>query len=739
MKRTMIAALFASTCLFAGATNLAPAHAADSALHIVADAIGGTVTSAKGPEAGVWVIAQTKDLPNAFVKIVVTDDKGRYVLPQLPKASYKVWVRGYGLIDSDPVDATPGNTANLTAKIAPDAKSAAQIYPPNYWYALLHPPGAEEFPGTGAEGNGIGKTMHTQQDWLGHMKENCLFCHQLGDKATREVATTGGNSVEAWAARIQMARADGDVVVGNHAREFSAQMQNNMSRYGRERGLKMFADWSDRIAAGELPAAPPPRPEGVERNVVVTLWDWADGHFIHDEATSDKRDPRVNANGPIYGTDTLNGHLALLDPATGKSTIIDIPGSNPVSAHNQNGQVHNPMLDGKGRVWMSMRDGEGGNHDWCTDGAQSPFAKYYPMEEKQGKQVSVYDPVTKQVTLVPVCWDSHHVNLGHTKDNMLYFSGDFNVFGWINTRVWDETHDAKKAVGWCPFVLDTSGDGKIDPDRTKWNNPGDAIAAAGGAEGTVGAKVAAAAAGPAPLDVKKDTRINGFPYGMNISPVDDSIWVAKYTPTVPSGLIRMELGKNPPETCKTEYYEPPKLPDGSYAAFNTRGVDLDSKGIAWVAFGAGELGRFDRSKCKVTNGPAATGQQCADGWTFWKTPGPTVTGVKVGSADWHYLTWVDLHNVFGLGKDVPIVPGSNSDSLIAFLPDTQKFVVMRVPYPMGFYPRGLDARIDDPATGWKGKALWSDNSETALWHQETGEGSYGKVVKFQMRPDPLAD
>ena len=105
MKRTLIAALFASTCLIAGAPM---AGAADSGIHIVADAIGGTVTSAKGPEAGVWVIAQTKDLPNPFVKIVVTDDKGRYVLPQLPQAKYKVWVRGYGLIDSDPVDATPG-------------------------------------------------------------------------------------------------------------------------------------------------------------------------------------------------------------------------------------------------------------------------------------------------------------------------------------------------------------------------------------------------------------------------------------------------------------------------------------------------------------------------------------------------------------------------------------------------------------------------------------------------------
>ena len=520
------------------------------------------------------------------MKIVVTDDQGRYVLPELPQGKYKVWVRGYGLVDSDPVTLSPGVAQDLTAKVAPSAADAAQYYPPNYWYALLQPPAASDFPGTGtgSDGNGIGKAMHTQQDWLGHMKENCLFCHQLGDKATRTLTSAGSSSTEAWAARIQMARADGDVVVGNHAREFSATMQNNMARYGRERGLKMFAGWSDKIGAGTIPPEAPPRPQGVERNVVVTLWDWADGHFIHDEASTDKRNPTVNANGPIYGTDTLNGHLALLDPVTGKSTIVDVPGSSPPSPHNQNGQVHNPMLDGKGRVWMSMRDGEGQSPSWCTDGTQNAFAKYFPMPEKQGKQISVYDPQTKQITLIPVCFDTHHVNIGHTADNIMYFSGDFNALGWIDTKKWDETHDSQKSIGWCPFVLDTSGDGKIDTDRTKWNNPGDAIAAAGGAEGTVGKSAAAPPAGPvtpqstAAAGLGKDTRINGFPYSMNVSPVDDSIWVAKYTPAVPSGLIRLTLGKNPPETCKAEYYEPPKQPDGSFAAFNMRGVDIDLEG-----------------------------------------------------------------------------------------------------------------------------------------------------------------
>ena len=93
------------------------------------DDIGGVVTSAKGPEAGVWVIAETSDLPTKFNKIVVTDDRGRYVMPDLPKANYNVWVRGYGLIDSRKIRTTPGKNLNLTAVVAPNAREAAQYYP----------------------------------------------------------------------------------------------------------------------------------------------------------------------------------------------------------------------------------------------------------------------------------------------------------------------------------------------------------------------------------------------------------------------------------------------------------------------------------------------------------------------------------------------------------------------------------------------------------------------------------
>src|SRR5437667_7180800 len=93
---------------------------------IDSDDIAGVVTSTKGPEAGVWVIAETSDLPTKFVRIVVTDDRGHYLVPDLPKARYRVWVRGYGLVDSRPVDARPGMRMNLRAVVAPRRKAAAK-------------------------------------------------------------------------------------------------------------------------------------------------------------------------------------------------------------------------------------------------------------------------------------------------------------------------------------------------------------------------------------------------------------------------------------------------------------------------------------------------------------------------------------------------------------------------------------------------------------------------------------
>src|SRR5438046_9768786 len=145
------------------------AQPADS-VKVDPDDIGGVVTSSKGPEAGIWVIAETTDLPTRYSKTVVTDDRGRYLLPDLPKANYNVWTRGYGLVDSTKVKAAPGKAVNLSATIAPSAKAAAEYYPGNYWYSMINIPAKNEFPGTGPTGNGIAPTMLSQAQWIRNMK-----------------------------------------------------------------------------------------------------------------------------------------------------------------------------------------------------------------------------------------------------------------------------------------------------------------------------------------------------------------------------------------------------------------------------------------------------------------------------------------------------------------------------------------------------------------------------------------
>ena len=117
--------------------------------------IGGVVTGANGPEAGVWVIAETRDLPTRFIKIVTTDDRGRYVIPDLPRANYDVWVRGYGLVDSPKQKSAPGKNIDLKAVPAPNRAAAAEYYPAQYWFAMVKVPAENLFPGTGATGNGM--------------------------------------------------------------------------------------------------------------------------------------------------------------------------------------------------------------------------------------------------------------------------------------------------------------------------------------------------------------------------------------------------------------------------------------------------------------------------------------------------------------------------------------------------------------------------------------------------------
>jgi hypothetical protein len=676
------------------------------------DDLGGIVTSAKGPEAGVWVIAETTELPTKFVKIVVTDDRGRYLIPDMPAVKYNVWVRGYGLVDSPKVQASPGTALNLNAVIAPDAKAAAEYYPAGYWFSLMKAPEPTEFPGTGPSGNGIAPGMRSQAEWLRQMKNGtCLACHQLGNKATREIPAALGSfssSAQAWERRIASGQA-------------GLNMIPSMNQIGRERFLSVLADWTDRIKAGELPPAPP-RPQGVERNIVITQWDWADPKaYLHDVVSTDRRNPTVNPNGPLYGALELSAdYVPVLDPMGNEAGKIQLtvrdpntPPTNPKIAApspywgeetiwTSKNNVHNPMLDEKGRVWLTSTVRPAENPAFCKEGSSHPSAKLFPIE-RAGRHLAVYDPKTQKLTHISTCFGTHHLMFANDANNTLWTSGGGQVVGWLNRKMFDETGDEEKSQGWTALIVDTNGNGKRDA-YTEPNQP---------------------------MDPTKDMRFGGGFYAVAPAP-DGAIWGTVLG--FPGTVVRLDPGKNPPETALAEIYQPQVETGG----FSPRGGDVDRNGVYWAAMASGHLGSFDRRKCKAPlNGPKATGQHCPEGWTFYPEPLPQLKGVATpGSAEGSYYTWVDWFDTSGLGANTPINTGNLSEGLLAL--KDGKWVVMRVPYPLGFYTKWLDGRIDNAKAGWKGKGLWATVSTRTPFHMETGKGTTSKVMKFQVRPDPLA-
>jgi hypothetical protein len=690
------------------------ARAGAPAVPIDADDIGGVVASATGPEAGVWVIAETTDLPTKLARIVVTDDQGRYVVPDLPKANYNVWVRGYGLVDSKKVDAVPGKALNLTAVVAPTPQAAAQYYPPNYWLSIMKlPEGADRQRAAAAGRCG-------------------LACHQMGGKATREIspediATLGPfkSTADAWLHRVR-----------------SGPTGAMMSRGYGQLGPQIYPAWTDAIMAGAAPK-PPPRPKGVERNLVISLWDWgAVNGFVHDQAPADRRNPVVPPGTLIYGPGQSHDLLMWFDPVHNREGSMKIPTrdadlrvvprdglggpfpqdpfkkvrlSSPYwpdeELWNVASEPRSSQMDHKGRIWAGFRIRRDEKQPaFCRSGASNRFARYFPLDPQPnsnigGKQTGFYDPKTKEWTLIDVCWWFDHSDFDTDADNTL-FSGMDNVVGWINTRKFDETRDEQASQGWCPAVLDTNGDGRI----TQWTEPNQ------------------------PIDPKLDHRITFTCYSVNVSPIDHAAWCNGAGPQI----VRIERGANPPETCKAELYQVPK----GHPADGARGIEVDSQGIVWVNFTNSDfMGSFDRRKCKVFNGPTATGQQCPEGWTFYPLETsvvPHYEGTTFGT-DRTYLINVDLHDTLGLGKDVPITYPENADALIAWQRDRNAWVTLRVPYPMGaMFTKKVIGRIDDPRAGWKGRGLWSNTAHYAPWHIEGGKGTRGKVIKYQIRPDPLA-
>jgi hypothetical protein len=351
------------------------------------------------------------------------------------------------------------------------------------------------------------------------------------------------------------------------------------------------------------------------------------------------------------------------------------------------------MMDERGRVWFTARVRRPQTPEFCRQGSSHPAAEAFPLE-RSNRQLSMFDPASGKFTLIPTCFTTHHLVFAEDANQTLWTSsgGAANpVIGWLDRKVFEQTGDAAKAQGWTPFVLDTNGNGKRDED---------------------------------------DERVVAGIYSVSVNPVDGSVWGTSLG--FPGRLVRVAPGADPVHTALTEVYDVPS------PGYGPRGGDIDRNGVIWVSLASGHLGSFDRRKCKgPLNGPAATGKQCPEGWTLYPLPGPQFRNVaEPASAESSYYTWVDQFDTLGLGKNVPIATGNLNEGLLAFV--AGKFVVLRVPYPLGYYTKGMDGRIDDAKAGWKGRGLWTTVGTRAPFHMEGGSGNRPKVVRFQMRPDPLA-
>lgn len=668
------------------------------------DDIGGVVTSANGPEAGVWVIAETDAFETRYAKIVVTDDAGRYLVPDLPDADYQVWVRGYGLADSEKVIANPGDALDLTAIVAPSAEVAAQVYPAISWYSMMHLPDESEVSFLAGGLNEYIAVMTNQA---------CVGCHQLGHLATRtfpDAFQDIENSEQRWMRRVSSGQA-------------AHQMMEPLA--GKLRGVpfKYLADWTDRIAGGELPTFIPERPQGLERNIVATVRDWGDDKsYLHDLISTDRRDPTVNPYGKIYGAPELStDYFPILDPMANTDTTFLAPvrdedtpttNSDPIGAPSaywgneriwdSKANAHNPMLDQDGRVWYTARIRAPGNPDYCQEGSDHPSAKLTPMTGA-GRHLSVYEPDTGDYHFVDTCFSSHHLQFEEDENNTLWTSGGGAVIGWLDTDLFIETKDAAQAQGWTAAILDTNGNGVRDEGYAEMGEP---------------------------VDPARDKRINPRFYAVMPNPADGSVW-GSTSFEFPGRLVRLDPGANPPATALAEQYNIP-LP-----GFHSRGADIDRNGVIWSSLGSGHLGEFDRNKCEgPLNGPEATGDHCPQGWTFHRYPGPGFPERPEFSIEASYYSWVDQRNTAGLGENVPMSTANLYDGVHALVDG--EWVTMRIPYPLGFYSKGFDGRIDDPNAGWKGRGLWVPSGDRTPWLMEGGLGSRPLVVHFQVRPDPLA-
>ena len=468
-------------------------------------------------------------------------------------------------------------------------------------------------------------------------------------------------------------------------------MIGGLGQLGRERALAIFADWTDRIAAGEVPPAPP-RPQGIERNVVITKWDWADPKaYLHDLVSTDRRNPTINANGLIYGALELSAdYMPVLDPVRNTTSQV------PLTVRDPNTPPTPPAMMQPSPYWGSEADLDeqeqraqsdvrrarprvdhvGGaavdNPAYCKEGSSHPSAKLFPIQ-RSSRHLAMYDPKTKKLTHISTCFGTHHLMFAEDANNTLWTSGGGQVVGWLNTKMFEETGDEEKSQGWTALIIDTNGNGK----RNAYVEPNQ------------------------PVDPTKDKRYGAAFYSVAPAP-DGAIWgsvlgfpgaIVRSTPARTRRRRRWLKSTSRRSTMRKQRFRDSRRAAGTSIETACSGPPL--RADIWPASTAASA----RGRSMVPRPPVSIAPRAG---RCYAEPLPQLKGVTDnGSAEGSYYTWVDQFDTSGLGANTPIDTGNASEGLLAL--KDGKWVVLRVPYPTGFYTKWMDGRIDDPKGGWKGE------------------------------------
>ncbi len=635
------------------------------------------------------------------------------------RRSYTVFVRGYGLVDSPRVSATPGKALNLTAVIAPNEHAAAQYYPAGNWLSMMRIPEAGEFPGTGPQGNGINPEHQEPggvdaDDQVGRLHRVPSARHQ-GDARNSEGARHFPSLQHAWERRLASGQA-------------GAQMLNGINNLGKERALLLFADWTDRINRGEVPPAPP-RPQGVERNVVITMWDWADPKVVPARRGVD-RSPQPDGEREWTALRRARAERRLRAGARsedahdqlGFRSASAIPtrrrprrrwpapspyfGEEPIWTSKNN--VHNPMLDEKGRLVADLRRALAGEPGVLQGRLESSVGKGVSDAAQRPPSGRCTTRPPRQLTHIATCFGTHHLMFAEDANNTLWTSGGGQVVGWLNRKMFDETGDEEKSQGWTALIMDTNGNGKAR------------CVCRAGCSRSIRQRTSASARRSTPSLPRRTARSGArcsAIQGRSCGWCPDRI---RRRPRSPKCMSRRSTTRCGPASRRAAR-------------------DVDRNGVFWSALASGHLASFDRRKCKgPLNGPKATGQHCPEGWTLYTEPAAAVPRREGRRQRRRQL----LH----LGRSVRCARPwrQHADQYRQRLGRTAGVEGWQV----GGDARAVSARLLYQVDGRthrrsegrmeRARACGRRSARRTPFHMETGKGTTSKVYHVQLRPDPLA-